>query len=50
MTNSSKLDSILNKKHFRLTYHAVKWAVEYVIVFIGGLSFGQNLADAMKND
>ena len=32
--NSPKLESILDKKHYRLANHAMRWAVTSVIVFI----------------
>lgn len=45
--NSSKLESILNKKHCALAYHSVRWAVAAGIISIGWVPTDYNIADAM---
>ena len=44
--NSSKLESVLNKKHCALAYHAVRWAVAARIITVGWIPTDYNLADA----
>ena len=44
--NSSKLDSVLNKKHCALAYHAVRWAVTASIIAVGWIPTDYNIADA----
>ena len=47
VNNSSKLESILNKKHCSIAYHAVQWAVTAGILRVGKIGTKENLADAM---
>jgi hypothetical protein len=47
VTNSSKLESALNKKHSSVTYHAVRWAVAASIINVGKVHTDENLADPM---
>ena len=47
VNNSSKLESILNKKHCSIAYHAVRWAVTAGILRVGKIGTKENLADAM---
>ena len=56
VNNSSKIESVLNKKHSSIAYHAVRWAVAAVatvaavaagVVRIGWINTNENLADAM---
>ena len=44
--NSSKLESVLNKKHCALAYHAVRWAVAASIISVGWIPTDYNIADA----
>ena len=44
---SSKLESVLNKKHCTIAYHAVCWAVTAGILRVGKIETKENLADAM---
>ena len=45
--NSSKIESVLNKKHKAISYHAVRWGVAASIVRVGKIDGDYNLADAM---
>ena len=47
VNNSSKIESVLNKKHSSIAYHAVRWAVAAGIVRVGWINTNENLADAM---
>lgn len=47
VNNSSKLESVLNKKHSSIAYHAVRWAVAAKIMRVGKIDSNKNLADAM---
>ena len=47
VNNCSKIESVLNKKHSSIAYHAVRWAVAAGIVRIGWINTNENLADAM---
>ena len=47
VNNSSKLSSILNKKHNSIAYHAVRWAVATEVIRVGKVDTKENLADAM---
>ena len=47
VNNSSKMESVVNKKHSSIVYHAVRWAVAAGIVRIGWINTNENLADAM---
>ena len=47
VNNSSKLESVLNKKHCAIAYHAVRWAVTASILRVGKIDTKENLADAM---
>ena len=46
VNNSSKVDSVLNKKHCSLAYHYVRHAVAAGVVKIGKVDTADNLADA----
>lgn len=48
VTNSSVVDSSLNKKHCSITYHTVCWAVAAEIILIGKIGTKHNLSDAFK--
>ena len=45
--NSSKIESVLNKKHNSIAYHAVRWAVAAMVIIVGKIHTDYNLADAM---
>ena len=45
--NSSKIESVLNKKHNSIAYHAVRWVVAAGTMIIGKIHTDFNLADAM---
>ena len=45
--NSSKIESVLNKKHNAISYHAVRWGVAASIIRVGKIDGDYNLADAM---
>lgn len=47
VNNSSKVDSMLNKKHNAISYHAVRWGVAADIIRVGKIDGAYNLADAM---
>ena len=47
VNNSSKVESVLNKKHNSIAYHAVRWAVAAMIMIVGKIHTDYNLADAM---
>lgn len=44
--NSSKLESILNKKHSLIAYHLVRWNVAAEVIKVGWIDTNSNLADA----
>ncbi len=43
--NSSKIESILHKKHSSIAYHAVRWAVAAGVVRVGWINTKENVAD-----
>ena len=45
--NSSKIESMLNKKHNSIAYHAVRWAVAAGTMMVGKVDTEENIADAM---
>ena len=45
VNNSSKVESVLNKKYNYLAYHYVRWAVAAGIITVGWISGNDNLAD-----
>ena len=45
VNNSSKAESLLNKKHNSLEYHYVCWAVAAGIINMGWIAGNENLAD-----
>ena len=45
LNNSSKVKSVLNKKHNSLAYHYIRWAVAAGIITVGWISGNENLAD-----
>ena len=45
--NTSKIESVLNKKHSSIAYHAVRWAVAAGVMRVGKIDTAENLADAM---
>ena len=45
--NSSKIESMLNKKHNSIAYHAVRWAVAAGTMIVGKVDTEDNIADAM---
>ena len=47
VNNTTKLESVLSKKHSSIAYHAVRWAVAAGIVQVGKINMKENLADAM---
>ena len=47
VTNSSKVDSTLNKKHCSIAYHSVRWAVAAGSAIIRWINTDLNIADAM---
>ena len=47
VNNSSKIESILDKKHSSIAYHAVRWSVAANIIRVGWIEGDFNLADAM---
>ena len=47
VNNSSKIESVLNKKHSSIAYHAVRWAVAASIMVVGKILGDVNLSDAM---
>ena len=47
VNNSSKIESVLNKKHSSIAYHMVRWSVAAGIVRVGKVLGDYNLADAM---
>ena len=46
VNNCSKVESVLNKKHSSIAYHATRWAVAARIVTVGWIATAYNLADA----
>ena len=46
VTNTSMVDSKLNKKHNSLAFHAVRWAVAANILRVGKVDTRENLSDA----
>ena len=47
VNNSSKVESMLNKKHNSIAYHAVRWAVAAGTMIVGKVDTNDNIADAM---
>ena len=47
VNNSSKIESILNKKHNSIAYHATRWATAAEVIRVGKIGTEENLADAM---
>ena len=47
VTNVSKAESKLNKKHNALAYHAYRWAVAVGIMRLAWIGTKDNIADAM---
>jgi len=43
--NSSKIESVLHKKHSSIAYHAVRWAVAAGVVRVGWINTNENVAD-----
>ena len=46
VNNSSKVESVLNKKHSSIAYHAVRWAVAAGVLRVGKIHTDDNIADA----
>lgn len=46
VNNSSKVDSVLNKKHSSIAYHAVRWTVAAGAIRVGKIGTDENIADA----
>ena len=46
VSNSSCIDSSLNKRHNALAYHATKWAVAVGVIRVGKINAKNNIADA----
>jgi hypothetical protein len=47
VTNTSNVESSLNKKHSSITYHFSRWNVAAGVCQIAWIPTGDNLADAM---
>ena len=47
VNNTSKIESVLNKKHSSIAYHAVRWSVAAGVLRVGKVDTNDNLADAM---
>jgi hypothetical protein len=47
VNNSSKIESVLNRKHNSFAYHAVRWAVAAGIMRVGKVDTNENISDAM---
>jgi hypothetical protein len=47
VNNTSKIESVLNKKHSSIAYHAVRWSVAAGIIRVGKVDTNENLTDAM---
>ena len=45
--NSTKLESVLNKKHNSIAYHYARWNIAARIVTIAWISAKENLADPL---
>ena len=45
INNSSKVDSVINKKHSLLEYRYVRWAVALGIITVGWIAGNENIAD-----
>jgi hypothetical protein len=43
--NSTKVESVLNKKHSSIAYHYVRWAVAAGIITVAWIESGENLSD-----
>jgi hypothetical protein len=43
--NSTKVESVLNKKHSSIAYHYVRWAVAAGIITVAWIELGENLAN-----
>ena len=46
--NSTKLESVLNKKHNSIAYHYTRWNCAAGIIQVGWISGKENLADPLK--
>ena len=47
VNNTTKIESVLNKKHSSIAYHAVRWAVAANVMRVGKIDTEENLTDAM---
>ena len=47
VTNSSVLDSSLNKKHCSIAYHDVRWAVAAEMLRLGKVHTDDNISDPL---
>ena len=47
VNNTSKFDSVLNKRHASIAYHSVRWCVAANVLRVAWIATGENLADAM---
>ena len=47
VTNCSRVESVLNKKHALVAYHAVRWAVAAREIILGWIFTDFNLVDAL---
>jgi hypothetical protein len=43
--NSTKVESVLNKKHSSIAYHYIRWVVAAGIIMVAWIESGENLAD-----
>jgi hypothetical protein len=43
--NSTKVESVLNKKHSSVAYHYARWAVAAGIITVAWIESGENLSD-----
>ena len=44
--NTTRIESVLNRKHNSLAYHYVRWCVTASVLTIAWIASGENLADA----
>ena len=49
VNNTSKLESILNRKHSSISYHAVKWSVAEGIMRVEKVHMDENISNTMTN-
>ena len=47
VTNSTKVESMLNRKHNSIYYHYVRWSVAAGVITVGWIPSGENLSDPM---